>query len=159
MIYIFNIYDSSKTLGGSGGGGYKEHYYPLWIYSSGYIGSGTSTSSGLLVPKGSTSLVGNTSTSAVLHILNSSWSTTQKFSFECSCWISGTVATGYVALYDITTKTVVVNSQISTNATSMTLYRSNQFTLVPGHSYGVTMWASTTSPCILTKAQLVAIMD
>lgn len=129
-----------------------EYYIPLWWYS----GSTTGTAQNLtFLQKGSTSTSTlATSTPANLHTLNSAWPATTKFALEVS--MSTPAATTIrVDLYDITASALVSGSAISlTNATAMQVVRSGQFTLTPGHTYGIRMNGGS-SNVTMTDASLI----
>lgn len=137
-----------------------EMYIPLWVYSSGSANATLSTPSSSLLQKGSTNTNSPSQNATKLHTLNSSWTANQKFAFEVSIWNGSSSFTTYAALWDITAGAIVSSSQISTSSTTATLIRSGQFTLTPGHSYGVALWTSSSSgPAYLTKAHLVAFLS
>ncbi|WP_088186036.1 hypothetical protein [Desulfosporosinus sp. FKA] len=155
---MFNSYDLNNLSLVNSSSGYKEFYVPLWIYSSGYLNAGGYNSAGnAFVGKGTVNATASNLPNAILHKLSSSWSANTKFALECS--FSGQQYTNYIALWDLTSGTIVSSSQISTTSTTMTSLRSSQFTLIPGHNYGITFWNSNSYNVYISKAHLVAIMS
>ncbi|WP_088186038.1 hypothetical protein [Desulfosporosinus sp. FKA] len=152
------IDSANDTQGGSGNvtASPPEIYEELWWYSGGSTSFPTATPNGAFLQKGSTSPVSSGS-SMVLITLNPLLSPNTKYSLEASIALSVGGYTGYVDLYDITVGQAVATSQISTTTTTFTLVRSNQFTLIPGHQYGISSWCpnySTAAPKI-TDASLI----
>jgi hypothetical protein len=136
-----------------------EYYIPLWWWS-GNANQGLNgvTSAGTLIDKGAQMGV-HASASATsankLHTLNSAWAANTKYSFEATIYGSG-AATTSAALWDITANAIVSGSTISTTSTTATVVRSGQFTLTPGHIYGVTGWISNGSYYVsITDASLI----
>jgi hypothetical protein len=109
--------------------------------------------------KGTITAVTSATTATQLHTLNVNWSPSQKFAFECSLFGSASTYTSYAGLWDFTAGSVVSASQVSTTSTTATLVRSGQFTLIPGHVYGVTVWVSATGTLHVSKAHLVAFLS
>jgi hypothetical protein len=145
-------------------GNLAEMYIPLWYYSIGYIGSQGTQPSGYYVSKGQTIVSGYGTSIVKLHTLSSNWSSSQKFALEASIYLNywgGYPA--YAELWDMTTNTAVTSSQISASVTSAsaTVVRSGQFTLTPGHIYGIALWVSGGSgyTAYLTKASLIAFLS
>jgi hypothetical protein len=138
--------------------GITELYIPLWVYSnSGGNATGNFAGSLFLVKGGTNGPFSNSG--AKLHTLNANWSPTQKFALEVSIYSSNSAGTAYAELWDMTSNSGLVASQISTTSTTATLLRSGQFTLTPGHAYGVTLWNSSSSySTYITKAHLIAFL-
>jgi hypothetical protein len=134
----------------------KEAYIPLWVYSNSSASSGQSAAGSAFIGKGQTNIA-SPGTSTKLHTLSSSWNPNQKFAFEASVYDANAAGTGYWALWDATSNTIVTASQISTSATTATLIRSGSFTLTPGHAYEIAAWQSGGYAVYLTKAHLVAL--
>jgi hypothetical protein len=134
--------------------GITELYIPLWIYSTSAAAWKTASSGTAFLQKGTI----NGYAQVALHRLNSGWSPLQTFAFEASMYSSNSSSTAYLALWDVTSNSLVSASQLSTTNTTPTLLRSGQFTLTPGHSYGVTIWASGSYNCNVTKAHLIAFL-
>lgn len=130
-----------------------EIYVPLWFSNGTTTNAPTSTVDGGALIDGSAGLTstGGTSFSVSnqLYTLSSKWLASAKFAFEaCICNNTGVGnPTAYCRLYDITASTPVTASQVSMSGTStnMTVLRSGQFTLTPGHVYAVTIWSSNAS--------------
>jgi Flp pilus assembly protein TadG len=107
--------------------------------------------------KGSTSTgVTFTASNAKLHTLNATWNPNNKYAFEASLQVTSPY-TVYANLYDITAGAAVSGSQISTTSTTFTVVRSGQFTLIPGHQYGISLWSNSGSGTMvyLTDASLI----
>lgn len=75
-----------------------------------------------------------------LFTLNSNWSSSTKFAFEATFSTAAASCVVYVDLYDITTNTMI--TEIRSTSTTFSTIRSEQFTLIPGHSYGVSAWVN-----------------
>lgn len=135
-----------------------EMYIPLWVYSSGNVSAGGTTT--MYVQKGTTNSENASTTLSTikLHTLNSSWPSAQKFAFEASVWSSSGTLAAYVTLYDCTASALVSSSQISSTSTTATVIRSSQFTLTPGHVYGVAISSASTNSSYMSKAHLVAFL-
>lgn len=134
-----------------------EMYIPLWVYSSGT--SSTTSVSVVYLQKGTTTAATGVTSAVNLHTLNSSWPSTQKFAFEAALYSSSASGTAYVTLRDMTANGPVVSSQLSTTSTTSNVLRSSQFTLTPGHVYGVTISSSSASyAAYVSKAHLVAFL-
>lgn len=134
-----------------------EEKIVLWSADGTYTSGGNSSAGANFISDGSTSLANVTGASvARLHTLNSAWPSTQKFAFEATIWSSSTSGTGYAALWDMTTNAQVIGSQVSCATNTATVVRSGQFTLTPGHVYGVSIWiASPASTVYLSDASLI----
>lgn len=149
--------DVAQTSLVKGASSAPEMYIPLWWYSG---SSSTVATLGVgqnvyFAVKGSTSLNSGSGAQPLIK-LSSNWPATQKFALEAGLMCSGTASTLYVALYDITTSAQVSASQISTSSLSFVIVRSNQITLTPGHSYGITAWAQQAgSGAYITDASLI----
>jgi hypothetical protein len=157
----FNQYTASNLSLVKLANGMTEIYYPLWVYSSGTASTTQTAWSNGCLQKGNTVVAAyNSGTAVKLYILNSNWSSSQKFAFEASIYGANTSATYYASLWDATTNTVLPATQISTTATTATLLRSSSFTLTPGHIYGVAIYTSNASYSVyLAKAHLVALLS
>jgi hypothetical protein len=143
---------------GTGGTTPPELYIPLWWYS-GSVGSQSAytTAGSAFIGRGSTSNnFTYAHTSAKLYTLNSSWLPTLKFALEVSMYSTNSSG-AYAELWDLTTNSVVNGSSISTTAVSTaSVIRSGQFTLIPGHIYGITTWVNAASySCAVTDASLI----
>lgn len=144
-----NYYDLAQTSLVKSPSSLQETYIPLWVCSNEFIGTGTERV--IYISKG----IGTTGTASVpvnLFTLSSSWSSSQKFAFEASI-LAGTGYNASASLYDLAGFTVV---SIATVSTAFTVIRSNTFTLISGHSYGVSIYSASGS-VLLSKAYLVAI--
>jgi hypothetical protein len=128
-----------------------EIYIPLWWYSGAVVSTNTNQSTNL-VGKGLTSLT--SSSNKNLHTLNSNWSSTQKYAFEATLYASSG-AICWAQLWDITSNAAVSASQISTSNTTATVIRSGQFTLTPGHIYGINLYTGNSANVYLTDASLI----
>lgn len=139
---------------GTGGTNPPEMYIPLWWYSGSSVNTSlTSSNTSIFLMKASLGFGSTASTASKLHTLNSNWLTTQKFAFEASMYGSASI-TAFASLYDITSGTVVTS--VSTNSSSFTIVRSGQFTLTPGHVYGVQFYSGTSGSFVyLTDASLI----
>lgn len=147
---------SEDTAGGSGVATLPpELYEELWWYSGSYTSATYTLSGQFFVNKGSVSTgTSISSPNANLLTLNSNWSANQKYAFEASLQIGTYIA--YAALWDITSGTIITSSQISIANSNFKVVRSGQFTLTPGHAYGITIWCSnTSSSALLTDASLI----
>lgn len=136
-----------------------ERYIELWWYSGNAFqpGGQTTASGSYLVAKGTTSSYGTYSTAnAKLYTVNSSWPTTTKFAFEAALNATGATTT-YACLWDCTSNTQVSGTTISlASSSTYTVVRSGQFTLTPGHSYGIAIWNTNGSYGVyITDASLI----
>ncbi len=123
-----------------------EHYEELWWYSGSHNNGSTTTTPGYyFLQKGGIGLNGVSVPASNLITLSASWPMTTKYAFEVALTTTSSAMIAYAALWDITAGTIVGASQVSTTSTTFTVLRSGQFTLVSGHTYGVTLWGSTTS--------------
>jgi hypothetical protein len=134
------LYTLSKTSLAKAPSSVTELYIPLWV-ADGTLTTATATSSGttFLLDGGS---AGAKTSAASLHTLNANWSPSQKFALEVSIANNTGGNTTNAALWDITSNTIVSGTQASVTATTVTVVRSGQFTLLPGHVYGVTIWCN-----------------
>lgn len=151
---------SSISLANPSGNTLKDVYIPLWVYSSASgASSATTDTSNNYVSKGSNGSASSSSSASKLYNHSANWNPNQRFAFECSIYSGASGYTASAELWDMTgTPTKVAGSTVSVTSNAATLIRSGQFTLVPGHSYGVVIWSSTTSyNANLTKAHLVAL--
>lgn len=159
----FNQYTASNLSLVKSANGMTELYIPLWVYSSGTVSTTLTASTFNMLTKGSTSVTSGstvpTSNAVKLHSLSSNWSTSQKFALEVSIYISSAASVG-VQLVDITAGSSVIGASVASTSTTATLLRSGQFTLIPGHQYGVTLYTTNASyTAYLTKAHLVALLS
>jgi hypothetical protein len=100
--------------------------------------------------------VAYTDSRAQIFTLSSNAKSTQKYAFETTVYINSSSYTLNVALWDMTSNALVSSSQVTTTATTATVVRSGQFTLTPGHIYGVTIWCPTSSATgYLSDASLI----
>jgi hypothetical protein len=139
--------------------GAPEYYIELWWYS-GSFAQNTASSSGVnWIAKGQTGAATiSTQPYTTLHTLNANWNPNQKYAFEACLAAAVSSITVYAALWDLTSGTVVSASQISATNTGTTMsspIRSGQFTLTPGHKYGITGWSSSGQAMELTDASLI----
>ncbi len=120
-----------------------ELKYPLW-WSNGthMLVSGVLTSGSSFVQDGGTGRNG-TASDTTLHILSSKWPAGTNFALEVTAYSNAAGYTNYVALWDMTANAIVSSSQISTNQTTASVFRSTSFMLTDGHSYGITLWTSS----------------
>lgn len=132
-----------------------EYAIPLWWYSGGFA-SMSSTGTTYYLQKGSTSWqAGYTFSSEKLHTLNSNWPANTKFALEVTMWCSTSGTVG-VTLVDITASAALVSaSSINTSSTTAQVYRSGQFTLTPGHSYGITHNYLSNTHCVTDVSLIV----
>lgn len=140
-----------------------EIYIPLWWYSSAAANSDSGSSgasSTHLVAKGFTAAnISSASSSTFLYTFNAKWPATTKFALEATIYVQST-QTVYAGLWDITANTLVAASQISNTTTTPTVVRSGQFTLTPGHVYGVALWTNNASYYVyITDISLVAYIN
>jgi hypothetical protein len=121
-----------------------ELYIPLWVAdgTTVSISGGAAGGAATFLQDGGTT--GSSGSAGRLHTLNSNWPTTTKFAFEATIYVAGSY-TAYATLWDITSNSQVVSSQISTTSTTATVVRSGQFVLIPGHVYGVSVWCPSSS--------------
>jgi hypothetical protein len=96
----------------------------------------------------------SSNTAAKLHTLNASWPSTTKFALEAAIYNNTVSKTTNAALWDITANSVVSGTQISVTSTKVTVVRSGQVALIPGHQYGVTVWGDA-GTAYLTDASLI----
>lgn len=136
------FYDLSQTSLAKSGSSIVEEYIPLWMADGGWSGTSGAGGKGInfIVDGGSYSSSSNSGVR--LFSLSSNWSTNQLYALEMTCSQSG--GTGYYALWDFSlpTPAIVSGSQISGSSNDI---RSGQFTLTPGHQYGITFWNSSSS--------------
>jgi hypothetical protein len=150
----------TTSLSLNGGVKSVEVYVPLW-WASGSTGSNTQTTSAgsgsSMIADGGTVTYGPTGyTPTQLFTLSSKSPFSTNFAFEAT-FNCGTSNTGNVALWDITSNTIVSGSQVSlSNVTAKTIVRSGTFTLIPSHVYGVTIWqTSQTATTYVCDASLI----
>lgn len=135
-----------------------EIYVPLWL-ANGTIAGNTVTSSTdpALLRDGSTGGMNASSSLADsrLFTLSSKWPANLKFAMEVTFYAqSGSTAN--MELWDITASSAVSSSSVSTTNTTASVIRSAQFSLIPGHVYGVGWWNSTaTYMTYITDASLI----
>lgn len=146
---------ASISLANPNGNTLKEAYIPLWVYSVGTSSNSGASAGADFIPKGSTVAGNNVGSAGSLITLSSTWSSSQKFALEVSMEAHASGFSANIGLYDMTLGSLVNNSSISTGSTSPTLMRSGSFTLVTGHSFGLTVWGTTAAQ--ITKAHLVAL--
>lgn len=137
-------YDLNAISLVKGTGSPPEIYIPLWWHSgsSAVVYNVTTQGSSFIVKGSATPTTSVSATQAKLHTLNSGWPSTTKFAFEVSLSGQSTPTTYYAALWDMTSNALINGSTVSISSTTATVLRSGQFTLTPGHVYGVTGWAS-----------------
>lgn len=151
----YNQYDLANTSLVKTGS-LTEMYIPLWVYSGGSAAIINSTYAYLI--KGGTGSTGGIASSNKFHTLSTNWLTSQSFSFEASIY-SSTATPASATIWDMTSNIQVSNSTISTSSTTATLIRSGQFTLIPGHAYGIALKSDGTATAHLTKASLIAFLS
>lgn len=147
---------AQTSLISSGGTKPPEMYIPLWWYSGSYSTyTGATVIGSVNLQKGSTSGSKgyNVDSSTKLITLISSWPSTLNFALEATLY-GGASQTVTAYLWDYTTNTTVSGSGLSTTATTATVIRSSQFTLVPGRTYGVT-FNNTGGAAYITDASLI----
>ncbi|WP_088186035.1 hypothetical protein [Desulfosporosinus sp. FKA] len=141
-----NIYTASQeSLANSGGSSIVESKIPLWWADGTSAGSGTNAGNnvaGYIFLHDGGSLSNVVDSSEHLFIINSNYAASQKYSFEATLLVSSSVIYCNVGIWDFTTTSLVSGSQINSNSISATTIRSGNFTLVPSHIYGITLWWS-----------------
>lgn len=149
------FYDVSQTSLAKSGSSVVEEYIPL-VFMDGTSNGSTTTSAGVnFIADGLNGIATSITSSTKLHTLNSNWNPSQQFAFEISIYVSST-GTAYAALWDMTSNAIVSSSQISTTSSSATVIRSSKFTLIPSHSYGVTLWNPNAGYSNISDASLIA---
>lgn len=104
------------------------------------------TSAGVsFLQDGASGYVASSVTGAKLFTLSSTWKPSTMFAFEGSLGMGSSGYTVNLALWDLTSNAIVSGSSISSTSTTISVIRSSQFTLIPGHVYGVTAWSSSTN--------------
>jgi hypothetical protein len=139
-----------------GTGSPPEIYIPLWWYSGSYssMSAGSASAGSQFVRRSTTT---TNTTQNPLHTLNTNWGANTKYAFEAAIQTTSSSVTAYAALWDVTSNSLVSASQISTTSYGIfSVVRSGQFTLTPGHSYAITLWASVGGTyTYLTDASLI----
>lgn len=144
---------------------FPELYVPLWWYSGSYSdwnNANNSYNSTQYLSKGTTSGLNGggynagVSSSVELFTINAHADPNTEYALEVTAW----GASGYqvnVQLWDLgaTSATAVGSApQIQfTSVTTATVMRSGKFTLIPGHTYGISMWSN--NGAYITDASLV----
>jgi hypothetical protein len=126
------LYTLSKTSLAKAPSSVTELYIPLWVADGTSV---STTSNQAFLKDGSSSTNGSTPTT--LFTLSPTFPPTTKFAIEATIWVSNASAGAGAQLYDVTASAAVVNASVQTQSTSAVVVRSGQFTLIPGHSYGV----------------------
>lgn len=140
------IFIDAATLSLNCGAKPVEVYIPLWG-ADGTLSTPTVgvTSAGSVFLADGSSSASTSGSARNLYILSANWLSNTKFAFEMAMASNYSAASAYFALWDLTSNSIVSSSQISTSNTTVAVYRSGQFTLTPGHVYGITFWMSDTS--------------
>lgn len=137
------FYQVSQTSLVKSGSGIVEEYIPIYLADGNAATLNTTTTTYYLVDGGTTQANGSTSNVKTL-ILSSTWPPSQKFALEATIWTYASNVTGTYSLYDLTsTPTIVSGSTVTISSTTATVVRSGQFTLTPGHSYGIGFYSNT----------------
>lgn len=147
---------SLSQLSMVGGSGIEEAKVPLWWADGTDVYSGWTTSGSGFLEDGVNGMSG---TATPLFTLSSGWPINLQFAFETSFYTTYSGYAAYVALWDVTSASIVSISQVSTTSSTEIVLRSNKFTLVPGHSYDVTLWIANSSyNCRLSDASLIVFL-
>lgn len=128
-----------------------EYYIPLWW---GGLLSTTFSANTSRVQKGNSSPAASLTSATTLHTLNNAWSPLTKYALECA--LSVTSSTTNAQLYDITAASFIAGSLIqASSGGTLAVLRSAQFTLIPGHTYAVSVWAAGGQTTNLTDLSLI----
>lgn len=118
-----------------------ETYMDLWCSDSTWQSAALSAQN-----PGTSFLVNNTISSsgaAGEHLVfTANWSQDTKVALEATLYGNVSSITSRLALWDLVTNSIVDASQVFAKSTTAKVVRSNQFTLIPGRSYALTIWGS-----------------
>lgn len=147
------------SLAKGAGSSVTEMYIPLWV-ADGTTVNTTDTTGKYFLADGTSSTFNtggnpNNFSQVKLHTLNSSWSASTKFAFETTLYASNSSYPAYAGLYDISAGSLVASSVVNTTATTATVLRSGQFTLTPGHIYGVSVYTQGGGTANYVDASLI----
>lgn len=151
------FYTVSQQSLAKSGSSVVEEYIPLWFSDGTTVSSNSPTF--YLIGDGANSTYSQTSGSSPVKLftVNSNWNPSQKYAFEATIYSSSSSYTAYASLFDVTTSTAtqVSGTAVNTTNTTMTVIRSGQFTLTPGHIYGVGIANSPSGITYICDASLV----